>query len=158
MTLFWEGDDTTYVDGKMRLHGTGSEDYYNGGWYALLDRWDRGISMPIHGSLDYSLPMARTGAYRFFLSDKMPWEKEIYHGMEHGEVGNDFPVDYASVAFYYGDQPLKERMEPAEHLREVYLPTTHIYFPQLMEVTLDRGIQAILDGDSCSPRLEGWHG
>lgn len=145
MTLFWEGDDTTYVDGKMRLHGTGSEDYYNGGWYALLDRWDRGISMPIHGSLDYSLPMARTGAYRFFLSDKMPWEKEIYHGMEHGEVGNDFPVDYASVAFYYGDQPLKERMEPAEHLREVYLPTTHIYFPQLMEVTLDRGIQAILD-------------
>lgn len=145
MTLFWEGDDTTHVDGRMRLHGTGSEDYYNGGWYALLDRWDRGISMPIHGSLDYSLPMARTGAYRFFLSDKMPWEKEIYHGMEHGEVGNDFPVDYASVAFYYGAQPLKERMEPAEHLREVYLPTTHIYFPQLMGVTLDRGIQAILD-------------
>lgn len=145
MTLFWEGDDTTYVDGKARLHGTGSEDYYNGGWYALLDRWDRGISMPIHGSLDYSLPMARTGAYRFFLSDKMPWEKEIYHGMEHGEVGNDFPVDYASVAFYYGSEPLKERMEPTAELREVCLPATHIYFPQLMEVTLDRGIQAILD-------------
>ena len=34
MTLFWEGDDTTYVDGKMLLHGTGSEDYYNGGWLA----------------------------------------------------------------------------------------------------------------------------
>lgn len=66
MTLFWEGDDTTYVDNKMRVHGTGSEDYYNGGWYALLDRWDRGISMPIHGALDYSLPMHRTGAYRFF--------------------------------------------------------------------------------------------
>ena len=77
MTLFFEGDDTTYVDGKMRLHGTGSEDYYNGGWYALLDRWDRGISMPVHGSLDYSLPMGRTGGYRFFLSDKMPFEKEI---------------------------------------------------------------------------------
>lgn len=145
MTLFWEGDDTTHVDGKARLHGTGSEDYYNGGWYALLDRWDRGISMPIHGSLDYSLPMARTGAYRFFLSDKMPWEKEIYHGMEHGEVGNDFPVDYASVAFYYGAEPLKERMEPTAELREVYLPAAHVYFPQLMEVTLDRGIQAILD-------------
>ncbi len=145
MTLFWEGDDTTHVDGKMRLHGTGSEDYYNGGWYALLDRWDRGISMPIHGSLDYSLPMARTGAYRFFLSDKMPWEKEIYHGMEHGEVGNDFPVDYASVAFYYGAEPLKGRVEPTAELRVVYLPKAHIYFPQLMEVTLDRGIQAILD-------------
>ena len=70
MTLFWEGDDVTNIDGKMRMHGTGSEDYYNGGWYALLDRWDRGISLPLHGSLDYSLPMHRTGAYRFFLSDK----------------------------------------------------------------------------------------
>jgi hypothetical protein len=145
MTLFFEGDDTTYVDGKMRLHGTGSEDYYNGGWYALLDRWDRGISMPIHGSLDYSLPMGRTGGYRFFLSDKMSFGKEIYHGMEHGEVGNNFPVDYTSVAFFYAAQPLKERMEPTADLREVYFPEKHIYFPQLMEITLDRGIQAILD-------------
>lgn len=145
MTLFWEGDDTTYVDGKMRLHGTGSEDYYNGGWYALLDRWDRGISMPLHGSLDYSLPMGRTGAYRFFLSDKMPFEKEIYHGMEHGEVGNNFPVDYATVAFYYGAERLKDRMEPTEELREVYLPISHVFFPQLMEITLERGIQVILD-------------
>ena len=100
MTLFFEGDDSTYVDNKMRLHGTGSEDYYNGGWYALLDRWDRGNSLPIHGCLDYSLPMGRTGGYRFFLSDKMSYEKEIYHGMEHGEVNNNFPVDYTSVSFF----------------------------------------------------------
>lgn len=145
MTLFWEGDDSTYVDGKMRMHGTGSEDYYNGGWYALLDRWDRGISMPIHGALDYSLPMHRTGAYRFFLSDKISFEKEIYHGMEHGEVNNNFPVDYTSTAFYYADRPLQKKMEPTEELREVYLPDTHIYFPQLMQVTPDRGIQIILD-------------
>lgn len=145
MTLFFEGDDTTYVDGKMRMHGTGSEDYYNGGWYALLDRWDRGISLPIHGSLDYSLPMVRTGGYRFFLSDKISFEKEMYHGMEHGEVANNFPVDYTSVAFFYADQPLKERMDPTVDLREVYYPEKHIYFPQLMEITLDRGIQAILD-------------
>ncbi len=145
MTLFFEGDDSTYVDGKMRMHGTGSEDYYNGGWYALLDRWDRGVSMPLHGALDYSLPMNRTGGYRFFLADKMPFEKEIYHGMEHGEVGNNFPVDYTSVAFFYADQPLKERMEPTAALREVHLPTTHVYFPQLMEITLERGVQVILD-------------
>lgn len=145
MTLFFEGDDSTFVDGKARMHGTGSEDYYNGGWYALLDRWDRGISMPIHGSLDYSLPMGRTGAYRFFLSDKLTFEKEIYHGMEHGEVGNDFPVDYTSVAFYYTAQPLREKMEPTAELREVYLPSTHVYFPQLMQVTPDRGIGVILD-------------
>ena len=87
--------------------------------------------------------MGRTGAYRFFLSDKMPFEKEIYHGMEHGEVGNDFPVDYATVAFYYGSEPLKGRMEPTEDLREVYMPKRHTFFPQLMEITLERGIQVI---------------
>lgn len=145
MTLFFEGDDSTYVDGKSRLHGTGSEDYYNGGWYALLDRWDRGISMSIHGSLDYSLPMARTGGYRFFLSDKMPFEKEIYHGMEHGPERNEFPVDYTSVAFFYADRSLAHRMEPGDELREVYLPREHVYFPQLMEITPERGIGIIQD-------------
>lgn len=135
MTLFFEGDDSTNIDGKMRIHGTGSEDYYNGGWYALLDRWDRGVSLPLHGSLDYSLPMNRTGGYRIFLTDKMPWEKEIYHGMEHGPENNEFPVDYTSVAFLYGDSPLTSRMEPENNLREVYYPTEHVYFPQLMEAT-----------------------
>ncbi|OYD44760.1 hypothetical protein CHU00_15410 [Sphingobacterium cellulitidis] len=154
MTLFFEGDDVTHVDGKQRLHGTGSEDYYNGGWYALLDRWDRGISLPIHGSLDYSLPMGRTGAYRFFMTDKMPFEKEIDHVIEHGPEGNEFPVDYTSIAMYYAAQPLKGKMDPSEELRTVYLPNEHEYFPQLMEVTLgggaevkhDRGLRMRTDG------------
>lgn len=154
MTLFFEGDDVTHVDGKQRLHGTGSEDYYNGGWYALLDRWDRGISLPIHGSLDYSLPMGRTGAYRFFMTDKMPFEKEMDHVIEHGPEGNEFPVDYTSIAMYYAAQPLKGKMDPSEELRTVYLPNEHEYFPQLMEVTLggraeakhDRGLRMRTDG------------
>ena len=99
MTGFFEGDDSTYMDGKMRLHGTGSEDYYNGGWYAMLDRWDRGVSLPLHGSLDYSLPMARTGGYRFYMNDKLSFEREFYMGIEHGPSGNEYPVDYTSVAF-----------------------------------------------------------
>jgi hypothetical protein len=145
MTLFFEGDDSTYIDGSMRLHGTGSEDYYNGGWYALLDRWDRGVSLPLHGSLDYSLPMNRTGGYRFFLSDKMSFEKEIFHGMEHGPEGNQFPVDYTSVAYFYSDGPLKARMEPTPELREVYLPKEHVYFPQLMDMTIGGNVQVVHD-------------
>lgn len=145
MTLFFEGDDSTYVDNKMRVHGTGSEDYYNGGWYALLDRWDRGNSLPVHGCLDYSLPMCRTGGYRFFLSDKMSYEKEIYHGMEHGEVGNSFPVDYTSISFFYAAQPLSEKMEPSEAQCTVYRPTVHVFFPQLMQLTLGGGIQVMHD-------------
>jgi hypothetical protein len=145
MTLFFEGDDSTYVDGKMRIHGTGSEDYYNGGWYALLDRWDRANSLPLHGCLDYSLPMNRTGGYRFYLTDKLSFEKEIFHGIEHGPIGNDFPVEYTSVALYYASQPPQTCVEPTDEMRVVYLPTEHVFFPQLMEITPGSGIQIILD-------------
>jgi len=133
MTEFFEGDDSTYVDGKMRIHGTGSEDYYNGGWYALLDRWDRDVSLPIHGSLAYSLQSARTGGYRFYLGDKLSFEKEMEHGMEHGPVGNKYPVDYTSVAFYYAEKPLLQQIEPNEKLRTVYEPDNYRFYPQLMK-------------------------
>jgi len=142
MTIFFEGDDSTYVDGKMRMHGTGSEDYYNGGWYALLDRWDRGVSLPIHGSLDYSLPMSRTGAYRFFLSDKLTFEKEFLHTIEHGPEHNLFPVDYTSIAFYYGSKPASTSViKPTEELCTVYYPDTHVFYPQLMDLSLGGNTQ-----------------
>lgn len=147
MTLFFEGDEVTTVDGKMRGHGTGSEDYYNGGWYALLDRWDRGVSLPIHGSLDYSLPMARTGGYRFFLSDKVVFNKDLHVTIEHGPEGNKFPVDYTSIAFYYGSKPAKSSLLPTEDLRTVYYPTTHIFFPQLMNFSLGEGTKLDFRGN-----------
>jgi len=137
MTLFFEGDDVTTIDGAMRMHGTGSEDYFNGGWYALLDRWDRGVSLPIHGSLDYSLPMCRTGGYRFYLTDKMTFEKDLHITIEHGRHRNeDFPVDYASIAFYYGTKPPKTILKPTEELRANYYPTEHVFFPQLMNFSV----------------------
>lgn len=147
MTLFWEGDDVTTVDGKMRAHGTGSEDYYNGGWYALLDRWDRGVSLPIHGSLDYSLPMARTGAYRLFLSDKVVFDESLNVTMEHGPEGNKFPVDYTSIAFYYGSRASNSSILPTEELRTIYYPDTHIFFPQLMNFSLGDGTKVDFRGN-----------
>ncbi len=138
MTSFFEGDDSTYVDGKMRIHGTGSEDYYNGGWYAIPDCWDRGISLPIHGSLDYNLTFSRTGGYRFYLSDKLPYEKELYMGIEHGGEYNNYPVDYTSVAYYYSEAPTNdESMKAHEHLRSTYMPSEHTFFPELVDVIVD---------------------
>ncbi|HTE33897.1 MAG TPA: DUF2961 domain-containing protein [Chryseolinea sp.] len=82
-TGFFEGDDRATIDGKLKLHGTGSEDYFNGGWYAIMDRWDRGISLPIHGSLDYDLMRSRTGGYRFYLSDKLNFNQSFQLTIEH---------------------------------------------------------------------------
>jgi len=133
MTLFFEGDDFTSVDGEPIIHGTGSEDYFNGGWYAFVDTWDTKMSLPLHGALEYSLPMCRTGGYRLFLTDKISFRENIHHTIEHGPVGNAFPVDYTSVALYYCNSlTQKQQQEPTNELAAIYLPDTLVVYPQLM--------------------------
>ncbi|MEP7106774.1 MAG: DUF2961 domain-containing protein [Ferruginibacter sp.] len=136
MTYFFEGDDSTAIDNVFRMHGTGSEDYFNGGWYALPDRWDRKMSLPLHGALDYSLPFCRTGGYRFYLGDKISFEKNIYQSIEHGPVNNNIPVNYTSLAYYYCDTPPKDLLKPSNELSKVYIPDTMIMYPQLMNFTV----------------------
>jgi hypothetical protein len=129
MTIFFEGDDSTVVDGELALHGTGSEDYFNGGWYAYPDRWDAAFSLPFHGSLDYSIPFCRTGAYRFYFSDKIPFQKNFYHSIEHGPQNNNVPAIYTSVSFYYGDRPPEN--QPLKEVPSVYTPDTLMIYPHL---------------------------
>ncbi|HLF35987.1 MAG TPA: glycoside hydrolase family 172 protein, partial [Cyclobacteriaceae bacterium] len=135
MTQFFEGDDSTAVDGTMRIHGTGSEDYFNGGWYALPDRWDRAFSLPVHGSLDYSIPFARTGGYRFYIGDKISFEKNIFHSIEHGPVGNRYPADYTSVAFYYGEKAPENFSVPGIENTVLFRPDTFVLTPDLLKIT-----------------------
>jgi hypothetical protein len=146
MTQFFEGDDSTIVDGELRFHGTGSEDYFNGGWYAMPDRWDRSFSLPLHGCLDYSIPYARTGGYRLYLTDKITWRKGILHTIEHGPEGNRYPVDYTSLALYYSDTPVSEILTPEAGLREVYMPDTLIFHPILMNINLGLDMTAEYTG------------
>ncbi|MEO8961310.1 MAG: glycoside hydrolase family 172 protein, partial [Ginsengibacter sp.] len=153
MTRFFEGDDVTFIDGKMTMHGTGSEDYFNGGWYALLDRWDRKMSLPLHGSLDYSLPFARTGGYRLFLSDKMSFDKSIQHTMEHGPENNNIPVDYTSVALYYATAAVSPLQQPTNELTKVFIPDTMMIYRQLMKFSFDGTFT--MDGDAFITRKGG---
>lgn len=139
MTAFFEGDDVTRIDGEMRLHGTGSEDYFNGGWYALLDRWDRDVSLPVHGSLAYSLPLSRTGGYRFYLGDKVTFEDSISVTIEHGPAGDLVPVDYASVAFYYGEAPPLDAVDPSAVAEPARTPAEHMFYPQLILFSVGGG-------------------
>jgi len=161
MTYFFEGDDSTVIDGQQRLHGTGSEDYFNGGWYALLDCWDSRMSLPIHGALDYSLPFCRTGGYRFYLSDKLSFEKNIYQSIEHGPANNNIPAEYTSVSFYYSDSAPKNILSPADVSTEIYIPDTLMIYPQLMEYTIDGAASIKLDwvyptgGESCAFTING---
>jgi hypothetical protein len=138
MTLFFEGDDIAIVDGVNTIHGTGSEDYFNGGWYAFIDRWDTKVSLPIHGSLDYSLPSCRTGGYRFHISDKISFNESLHYSMEHGPVGNNVPVNNTSLGFYYCDTPKSDLVQPTNELSAIYYPEKLIIYPQLMSFDIWR--------------------
>ena len=136
MTYFFEGDDSTAIDGAMRMHGTGSEDYFNGGWYAFPDRWDTQNSLPLHGCLTYSLPYCRTGGYRLFLADKMSFEKNIFHSIEHGPVSNSIPVEYCSLAFYYCNTGPENIVIPTNELTKIHTPDTLMIYPQLLNFNI----------------------
>lgn len=111
-TFFFEGDDIATVDGKMKFHGTGSEDYFSGGYYAVPDKWDTGFSLPIHGSLLYSQMTSRTGGYRFYLTDKINFEQSFKLTIEHQPQDSvNYKTDYTSVGFFYAEKPQFENTE-----------------------------------------------
>ena len=135
VTQFFEGDDSTVVDGATVIHGTGSEDYFNGGWYAVHGRWDEKFSLPMHGALDYSATYSRTGGYRFYLDDKISFSKEIYQSMEHGPVGNNVPAQYTSMALFYADKAPPSFLKPTNELCKILTPDTLLLYLQLLKYT-----------------------
>lgn len=137
MTIFFEGDDSTVVDGELRMHGTGSEDYFNGGWYALLDCWDAAMSLPLSGALDYSIPLCRTGGYRLFVGDKISFERSFFQSIEHGGEFNLVPADYTSVSYFYCSQPFPQKTTPSAENTKVYMPDTLMLYPQLLNMGID---------------------
>ncbi|RYY17984.1 MAG: DUF2961 domain-containing protein [Chitinophagaceae bacterium] len=147
-TEFFEGDDSTVLDDKHLLHGTGSEDYFNGGWYAQAGGWVERKGAPLHGCLDYSLPFSRTGGYRFYLLDKLPFSKHIYHSMEHGPVNNNREVEYASVAMYYADKPLISGIAPTNKTATIFVPDTLSFYSRLMNHLSYGGNAKLINGNA----------
>jgi hypothetical protein len=104
---YWlEGDDRFHVDGRLVIHGTGTEDYFNCGWYALKGRLDGPCNYPLHG-----FPVYRgrgqswqVAAYRWHLSDPVPFSQSISAEIEHGGE-NDVSADYRAAVFWYSERP-----------------------------------------------------
>ncbi|VGO19877.1 glycoside hydrolase family 172 protein [Pontiella sulfatireligans] len=99
---YLEGDERIYVDGSLTpsLYGTGTEDYFNSGWY-----FNQGtFNLPYHGHPyeDHynDPPPNHTQAYRFHLSDIICFNASLKFGIEHGRR-NDQPGTYSSVAYLY---------------------------------------------------------
>ena len=116
---FGEGDDMFYVDGEKvaSIQGTGSEDYFNDAWgLHVVDGDYAGVTVADGEGLG-----ARMTAYRWHLTDPVPFSKEIRVEIEHkgwtykpdGTVRTAFGVredHMSSVAYWYqegvaADQP-----------------------------------------------------
>lgn len=104
-----EGDEVFTCDGEMRIHGTGSEDYFNCGWYGVKGRLDTPGTRPTHGFpvYDHANGLIRACAFRWHLGDVVPFERQIRAEIEHGPV-NELAVDYRSATFWYDDRPALE--------------------------------------------------
>ncbi len=101
---FLEGDDMIYVDGEKRpsIHGTGTEDFFSGGWY-----FNHGeFAGPYNGLIYKNDTLGQIAAYRHYILDPVPFKKNIKVTIEHGH-GNQDIADYSSTAYWYQMEPHK---------------------------------------------------
>jgi len=97
---FLEGDEIFHVDGTFRGQGTGTEDYFNGGWY-----FDQGpFAAAYHGVVVKDDELGRIAAYRWHVPDPIPFHDSIRVEIEHGHA-NEEVADYATMAYWYQREP-----------------------------------------------------
>jgi len=127
-TYFFEGDDQTTIDGKLVIHGTGSEDFYNGGWYDVPGRWETRRSFVLSGCLAYKKHLGRTGGYRIMLGDAYAYRKSILQTIEHAPTNNELLNDYCSVTYLYSqDRPTCDFTLPPADKRAVVDPQRIVF-------------------------------
>jgi hypothetical protein len=110
---YGEGDDMIFVDGVAwppRLHGTGTEDYFNTAFCPTQE-----YSAPYHGITLYSGNPAwpwggKNSMYRFHVEDPIRFERSIRVTLETGHA-NALANDYSSTAYWY-QQGRREPLPP----------------------------------------------
>jgi hypothetical protein len=111
--VYLEGDERVLIDGARTpvVLGTGTEDFFNGGFY-----FNRGpFARPTHGNVAHvaSPSMDAVAAYRFFVSDAIPFRSHARLSIQHGPIDNEDTV--ASSLVYYYRQP-RPWLVPADTL------------------------------------------
>jgi hypothetical protein len=127
---YLEGDERVYTDGDRspRIHGTGTEDFYESGWYFNRETY----STPLHGnSAHFTDAGCRvnpdcTSAWRVMLGDAVSFGADVNFGIEHGPV-DDVDGRYASTAYYYGKDNADLRNTDRLTLGDQNSERTHSY-------------------------------
>ncbi|MFC5260526.1 DUF2961 domain-containing protein [Kribbella qitaiheensis] len=100
---YLEGDERVYVDGERTpaIHGTGTEDYYESGWYFNQGTY----STPFHGNSGHEVQAGECknecdSAFRLHITDAVDFQNQLTFGIEHGQQ-DDHPAVYGSTAYLY---------------------------------------------------------
>ena len=101
---FLEGAERVYTDGSVspQWYGTGTEDFYEGGWYF---KGGTRFSDPLNGQPDQRTASGGcadycVAVYRLTLAESIAYHSAIRFGIEHGKR-NMVQPDYSSTAFLY---------------------------------------------------------
>ena len=101
---YLEGDERVYVDGSKSpaIYGTGSEDFYEGGWYFNAGAFSNPMNgAPLMKTKSFGCEYQCDSAYRLMLADAVDFTSSLRFGIEHGPTANE-PAIYSSTAFWYG--------------------------------------------------------
>ncbi|GHH82341.1 hypothetical protein GCM10018793_41930 [Streptomyces sulfonofaciens] len=104
---YLEGDERVHTDGQLspQLHGTGTEDFYESGWYFNRGTYTNPLNgNPKHEKTADGCPYECDGAYRLMLADAVPYSSALRFGIEHG-AQDDAAAVYGSTAFLYAKDP-----------------------------------------------------
>jgi hypothetical protein len=103
---FLEGDERVFIDGARspNVHGTGTEDFYHGGWYFLNGPFTAAFDgQPLDGGTGCPAGGSCVGMYRLLVADAWTFGSGIDAGIEHGGT-DDVVAAYSSTTFWYGDE------------------------------------------------------
>ena len=97
-----EGPERIWVDDEetASLQGTGTEDYFGGGWYFAGGPF----ATPDHGCTVRDVARGRAAAYRLDVAAPLPFGRSLRVELDHG-VENRLTADYTSVAYWYQTEP-----------------------------------------------------
>lgn len=126
---FLEGNEKIFVDGEKKpsIVGTGTEDFFSGGWY-----FNHGeFSGPFHGLILKDERLGRIAAYRLLIMDPIPFKKHIVFTIEHGHANTEI-ADYSSTVYWY---------QLGEHIQIPPLPPPGYRIP-LTQITPTNLIEA----------------
>lgn len=126
---YLEGDERVHVDDALTpsLYGTGTEDYYESGWY-----FNRGLYGGVFtGNTGHRIGGAGCLAecdatYRLQIGDAIDYTTALRFGIEHGPV-NDWAATYSSTAFLYTQPTFSTKRTDTLEVGDAASRTAHTY-------------------------------